>query len=359
MTELPRTLSRLPAPPAQRGGIGHPKPMQLVSRFVAQPVQRLALPAHRALATFKRGNQKHILLQARHHRDVPGFAKLLFGARLNVAHIRHDDVRVPVPAALAVNHTRLEKAAFAIIGGRNPGDQRHQQDSPPILPQPQPERVLLITDKETALPAFERSSSKRGSQRRILSGCFFLCPEQAASKSVASIRATDTPWPASLGSKGSKSRSLIWRNPLTPTRSRNWLSIQTSGMAWRLERWAKRRQARCSASSRTNWLKECTGVKTLNRWMRYSWAGLNCCRRPRSLGRGIKSLMKVSGTYVERSVKSWAVPVAGKFESIGLRATPNKPLRPLFLNTSHLFVAKRLFIKPYVEFPNTLFKENV
>jgi hypothetical protein len=42
-----------------------------------------------------------------------------------------------------------------------------------------------------------------------------------------------------------------------------------------------------------------------------------------------------------------------------LRATPNKPLRPLFLNTSHLFVAKRLFIKPYVEFPNTLFKENV
>jgi hypothetical protein len=42
-----------------------------------------------------------------------------------------------------------------------------------------------------------------------------------------------------------------------------------------------------------------------------------------------------------------------------LRATPNKPLRPLFLNTSHLFVAKRLFIKPYVEFPNTLYYDGV
>jgi hypothetical protein len=51
-------------------------------------------------------------------------------------------------------------------------------------------------------------------------------------------------------------------------------------------------------------------------------------------------LMKVSGTYGERSVRSWAVPVAGKFESIGLCATPNKPLRPLFLNSPHLFVSK-------------------
>ena len=341
MTELTRTLSRLPAPLAERVGVRDAKPMELVSSFVAQPLQPLALPADRALATFKRRNQKHILLQARHHRDGPGFAKLPFGGRLNVAHIRHNDVRVPVPSALAVNHTRLEKAAFAIIGGGNPGDQRHQQDPPPILPQPELQGVLLIADKATALSAFERSPSQRGSRSRILSGCFFLCPEQAASKSVASIRATDTPWPALWGNKGSKSRSLIWRNPLTPTCSRNWLSIQTSGMAWRLERWAKRRQPRCSASSRTNWLKECTGVKTLNRWMRYNWAGLNCCRRPRSLWRGIKSLMKGSGTYGERSVKSWAVPVAGKFESISLRATPNKPMRPLFLNTSHLFVARR------------------
>jgi hypothetical protein len=340
MTELTRTLGRLPAPLAERVGVGDAKPMELVSLFVAQPLQPLALPAHRVLAAFKRGNQKHVLLQARHHRDAPGFAKLPFGARLNVAHIRHDDVRVPVPAALAVNHTGLEKAAFAMIGRRNPSDQRHQQDSPPILPQPEPERVLLITDKETALSAFERSSSQRGSQRRVLSGCFFLWPEQAASKSVASIRATDTPWPALLGNKGSKSRSLIWCNPSTPARSRNWLSIQTSGMAWRLERWAKRRQARCSASIRTNWLKECTGVKTLNRWMRYNWAGLNCCRRPRSLRRGIRLLMKLSGTYGDRRVKSWAVPVAGKFESIGLRATPKKLLRPMFLNTSHLFVAR-------------------
>ena len=38
----------------------------------------------------------------------------------------------------------------------------------------------------------------------------------------------------------------------------------------------------------------------------------------------------VRDTYGERSAKSWAVPLAGKFESIGLCATPNKPLRQTF-----------------------------
>jgi len=122
--------------------------------------------------------------------DLPALAQLLFGARVDVAHIRHDQVRLPLPAPLAVNHTGLEKAALARIGGRNPTDQRHQQYAAFITAQPEPKGVLLVTDAAVTLPAFERPSSQRGVLGRIPAGALFLCPEQAAAKSVASIRAS-------------------------------------------------------------------------------------------------------------------------------------------------------------------------
>src|SRR5512139_362343 len=156
MTELTGTLSCLPAPRAQRVGIGDPEPMELVCRFVAQPLQDLALFANRPLRAFKRWNQKHALLEPGHHRDLSGFAKPPFGLRLNVAHIGHDNPGMPLPAALAVHHARLKEAALAVIGWRRPTDQRHQQDSSRIALHPEPKRVLLVADKETALSAFER-----------------------------------------------------------------------------------------------------------------------------------------------------------------------------------------------------------
>ena len=97
---------------------------------------------------------------------------------------------IPLPAPVTVNHAGLEKTALAVIGGCHPTDQRHQQDALLIMGHPEPQSVLLIPDKEPALAAFERPAPQRGAIRRVLSGSLFLCPEQAASKSVASIRAT-------------------------------------------------------------------------------------------------------------------------------------------------------------------------
>jgi len=86
---------------------------------------------------------------------------------------------------------------------------------------------------------------------------------------VASIRASAGFSTVLWGSIGANNCSLIRRKPLTPQRSRNWFNIHTSGTAWRLDKWAKRRQSRCSASNRTKWLNAWTGVSTLKRLARY------------------------------------------------------------------------------------------
>ena len=156
------------------------------------------------------------------------------------------------------------------------------------------------------------------------------------------------------GSSGANNCSLIWRKPLTPQRSRNWFNIHTSGTAWQLDKRAKRRQSRCSASNRTKWLNAWTGVSTLKRLTRYSCAELSCWRLPRPRWRGTSSLMKVSGMYGESSFKKRAVPVAGNFESMALGATSNKPLRPAFLASFHFSTLNDWLIIAYAEFPNTL-----
>ena len=151
-----------------------------------------------------------------------------------------------------------------------------------------------------------------------------MCPEHAASKSVASIKASAGFSTVLWDSIGVNNCSLICRKPPTPQRSRNWFNIHTSGTAWRLDRWAKRRQSRCSASNRTKWLNAWTGVSTLKRLARYSWAELSCWRLPRPRWRGTNSLMKVSGMYGESSFNNCAVPVAGNFESMVLGGYPKE-----------------------------------
>ncbi|MCX6925882.1 MAG: hypothetical protein NT154_22150, partial [Verrucomicrobia bacterium] len=172
---------------------------------------------------------------------------------------------------------------------------------------------------------------------------------------MASIRARAGFSTVLWGSIGANNCSLIWRKPLTPQCSRNWFNIHTSGTAWRLDKWAKRRQSRCSASNRIKWLKAWTGVSTLKRLARYSCAELSCWRRPRPPWRGSNSLMKVSGIYGESSFKNCAVPVAGNFESMALGATPKRTLRPGFLAPSNFSTINKWLITAYAEFPNTLY----
>jgi len=79
MTELTRTLGRLPAPLAERVGVGDAKPMELVSRFVANTATFGLARTPRA-RSFQTGEPKACSPSGASHRDAPGFAKLPFGA---------------------------------------------------------------------------------------------------------------------------------------------------------------------------------------------------------------------------------------------------------------------------------------
>jgi len=159
ITELACAPAGLPAAAAQRLRVGDAKPMELIGRLVSQPFQPLPLFAHRLLRAFKGRHQPHVLLEPGHHRDLPALAQVRLGVRRDIAHVRHDQVGIPLPAPVTVNHAGLEKPALAIIGGGHPTDQRHQQDAPLIMGHPEPQRVLLIPDEAPALAAFERPAT--------------------------------------------------------------------------------------------------------------------------------------------------------------------------------------------------------
>jgi hypothetical protein len=162
-----------------------------------------------------------------------------------------------------------------------------------------------------------------------LAGPLFLCPEQAASKSVASISATESRPLNVRGNSGSNRRSLIRRSPVTPTRWRKSFNIHTSGTAWRLAKWANWRQAFCSGNIWTNRLNECTGVSKPSRCRRHNWAGRSRARRPRPPAGGNSSLMKASGMWGDSSESSAAVPVWDSREFMRQRTTQKLRLRPM------------------------------
>ena len=355
ISKLPRALTGLPALRAKRLRMFYAEPMLVRVGLVAQPLQGLSLRTNRLGRRFKRSHQIHVLLEPSNHCHMPTFAQPLFAGRVDVTHIPHDNIWPPLPAPPALLHTGNQQAAFTRVGWGCPTDQRHQQDPAFVSLNPQPQRVLLVAQKESALTRLERARTNGRTLGRIASGTLFLCPEAEAGRSVASIRATETLLSVPVGSSGSNKCWLIWRRPLTPRQARNWLSIHTSGMAWRLGRRAKPRQAFCSGNIWTNRLKEWTGLNRANRCRRHNWAGLNCRRRPRPRLAGINWLIKSSGTWGESSLSSAAVPVGGSNESIAFRAILKNSLRLLEKRTIDFLMLT--FSRPIVYnlFPNTLY----
>jgi hypothetical protein len=198
-----------------------------------------------------------------------------------------------------------------------------------MRPPPQSEGVFFVADEAATLAAFEGAASQSGSGGRVGAGFFFLKPLQEAGKSVASIKATALSQRVAVWISGARSASLIWRNPMTPTRSRKALRIRASGTSCLCRNRAKERQARCSGSMATSKLSECTGVKRAKRCTRQSWAALKCQRGPRA-GRWFQwSLMKSSGIYGSSMVSNWLVPVSGSVFMVK-EATHLKPLRLAF-----------------------------
>jgi hypothetical protein len=187
--------------------------------------------------------------------------------------------------------------------------------------------MFLVTDIPTILASFERAFSQGGALGRVSLGCFFLKPSQAASKSVASINATEWGQADARSTNDTRSWSLIWRRPPTPRRDRNWWSMRTSGTRSRWDKRAKERQARCSPNNVNTWLREWAGVNTVNKWVRHSWAPPKYGRGPRA-GRAFQcSLIKASGTNGSKRANNSAVPVIGNFDFITGELTLFKPVR--------------------------------
>ena len=204
---------------------------------------------------------------------------------------------------LAVTQAGHQETTLRNIGRGYPTDQRHQQYGGSVLTPPQPEGVLFVAHKATALAGLEGATAQGGMVRGVTLSFFFLKPQQAAGKSVASMSATVWDQPAARSIRGSRSESLIARRPPTPTSERNSWSMRTPGTPCRLASRANSRQPRCSGSRATNWLNECDGVRTANKWSRHNCAALRLRCGPR-LGRWLQcSLMKASGTYGSRSVR--------------------------------------------------------
>jgi hypothetical protein len=298
------------------------KPMAIFQRSIFQPTQRLTLRALGSVPGNIGRHQIHVGLQFGHYRHPPIFPTSGFGFSRQIAHIRHDNRRPPRPAPLAVTQAGHQESALRNIGRSGPTHQRHQHYCWGVFTPPQPECVLLVAHKATALPGLERATSQRCPMGGVALGFFFLKPPHDAGKSVASMRATAWDQPAARSIKGSRNWSLIALKPATPARARNSLSMRTSGPRCRWDSRPNSRQARCSGSRAVNWLKEWVGVSTASRWTRHNCAALKVRCGPR-LARWFQCwLIKSSGTYGSTSVRNCAVPVSGSAEFMAQQATP-------------------------------------
>jgi hypothetical protein len=244
----------------------------------------------------------------------------------------------------AVMQAGDQQAPFGNIGRSDPTDQRQQQNGALMRTPPQPEGVLLVTDKPAALAGLERASAQGRAGRCVSARVFFLKPLQDAGRSVASMRAVAPSQSAAVWTSGSSSTSLICRSPSTPVRTRNAWRMRTSGTWCRWRSRAKERQARCSGSMATKRLNECTGVSSVSRCTRQSCAALNDQRGPRS-GRAFHcSLINWSGTYGSSNASKSEVPVNGS-EFMPLQTTHSGSLRPTF-PSSHSISSQPTVLEP-------------
>jgi len=333
--ELARTDGRLPAPRTTLRRLRHAKPMLPFPGRVFQPAQRLALMTLDPVPRDVGIDQFHVRAQSGHDRDIPARSakRLEFGTQ--VTHVGHHNLRPPLPALLTVTQTRCQQSAIEEIGRRHPGHQGHQQDRLRMLPPPQTQGVLFVTDVPAALTGLKGPLAQGGAMGGIRLGFFFLKPSQAASKSVASIKATAWDQAVARSINGRRSWSLIWRRPLTPKSDRNWWSMRASGIRSRWENRANERQARCSASSANTWLREWTGVRTVNKWVRHNWAALKCRRGPRAGRKAQCSLIKPSGIKASTSSLS---DLGRRFFQGNLNAEGRRRVSQAWLHASSILI---------------------
>ncbi len=189
-SKLPLTDRGFPAALAKSRLAANTKPMAIFQRSVFQPAQRLTLRTLDSVPVNVGRYQIHVALQFGHYCHPPTLPTSGFGFSSQIAHISNDNRRPPRPASLAITQAGHKESALRNIGRSSPTHQRHQHYSLGVLTPPQPQCVLLVADKATALPSLERTTTQRGTRGRVTLGFFFLKPPHDAGKSVASISAT-------------------------------------------------------------------------------------------------------------------------------------------------------------------------
>src|SRR5258708_1750485 len=183
-----------PAAGTQFGFARHAKPMQVIHRLIAQPVERLALGTTHLVPGLEGFDHLHVGFHFRDHGDPPALADFFLGLLLNVAQVADHDVRPPTQALPTLPDAALEQIAFRHMCGRGPTDQWCQQHRWFITAQPQTQRMLFVADEEPGVTGFERARPERGALGRPGTTVFFLSAG-GARQTLASINATRFPPP--------------------------------------------------------------------------------------------------------------------------------------------------------------------
>lgn len=171
--KLMRTMRSLPAAPAQLRVVTSVEPVFPATFIVASPSQGLALGAGCLVPCDIGGHQVHSTAQLCQDAHMPSLAAVCFCRCAQISHIGHNKRGTPVPLSMAIMEAWNEQSPFTHVGRSHPADRRHQLHAAAILMQPQPQRVLFVADKATALPGLERASAQCRMIGGALPGTFF------------------------------------------------------------------------------------------------------------------------------------------------------------------------------------------
>lgn len=127
MGKLTRTGALFPTGLTQRLTFANPKPMQLVTRFITQPLQGLPLMTHCFGTRFKAPVQFHVGAQLGQNANLQAFPDAPLGFQIDIGHVGQNNVRQPVQLALANEQAGTQKQRVPTMARRNPGNQRRQQ----------------------------------------------------------------------------------------------------------------------------------------------------------------------------------------------------------------------------------------
>lgn len=101
------------------------------------------------------------------------FPNPLLRLQVDIGHVGQHNVRQPLQVSLTPVQAGPQEQRVPTVSWSEPGHQRNQQYALLIGMEPEPEGMLFIADKPTAVPMFARATAQRGADSRITPVPFF------------------------------------------------------------------------------------------------------------------------------------------------------------------------------------------